>query len=202
MSLCSDYICIIRDYVLSHAEDIFFKTPYYFLIDFKNKEIISHFDTEFTLEKYHELVCISENYDNEFHETFQNDYSDSNNDYSNTQYCPKDELREFEKMFLKQTKLFNEEMYVADCKTAYRYIFMSYVILGLKRNNGRLWFTDQELILYRLGDVKVRDKEYSPKYDYISPISYGTFNRRFWYSNDKTVLQILKKLRYNINLLT
>ena len=195
MSLCSDYICIIRDYILSHPEDIHFETPYYFLIDFKSKGVIGCFNTKLTLEKYHELVSVSENYDKGFCDTFQGGNWASYDDYSNIQKCEKDKLRDIEKSILQQTKLFNEEMYVADCKTAYRYIFMSYVILGLKRNNGRLWFMDQELIIYRLGDVKVRQKEYFTKYDYISPISGGTFNRRFWFSNDKTVFQVLKKLK-------
>lgn len=198
MSLCNDYICIIRDYILSHPEDISFKTPYYFLIDYKNKKVIECFDTELSLEKYHELVSVSENYDKGFNDTFQRNYANSNNDNSNIMYGKKDELRELEKEFLQHTKFYNEEIYVADCKTAYRYILMSYVILGLKRNNGRLWFTDQELIIYRLGDAIVREKEYFPKYEYISPFSYGTLNQRFWYSNDKTVLHVLKKLRYNI----
>lgn len=201
MSLCSDYICIIRDYILSHAEDIRFDTPYYFLIDNRNHEIVDCFDTKLTLEKYHELVSVSENYDKGFCDTFQSANLSLHDNYSNTHKCEKDELRDIEKSFLQQTKLFNEKIYVADCKIAYRYIFMSYVILGLKRNNHQLWFTDQELIIYRLGNMKVREKLYFQKYNYISPTSSGTFNHRFWYGNDKNVLQILKKSRYNLNLL-
>ena len=42
-----------------------------------------HFDTKLTLEKYHELVSVSENYDKGFCDTFQGGNWNSNDDYSN-----------------------------------------------------------------------------------------------------------------------
>lgn len=201
MSLTFDYISIIRDYILSHPTDILFHRAYYFLIDYKTKEVIKCFDTDMALSAYTVLLDRSECYHRDYCDTFIPPH-ESDELYPINANDDTDELRIIEREALKKSKISKERFFVSDCETPYRYILMSYCIYGLKRNSGKLWFTDQEFAIYRLGEAKVRETEYIPKYDYISPLSTGSFNRRFWYEDDTTVSQVLKKLRYNINLLS
>lgn len=197
MSLYLKYLNIIREYLLHHPEDIYFRTVYYFLIDYKNKEVINCFDTGISCNEYSQLIENSECFSNDFLKTFEPNIAFS---IETTQDFQFDKLRIMEQEFLSGTGFNNQKLHITDLKNTYRFIFMSYTLYGLKHKQGKLWFTDQDWITYRLGDEITEKMEYALN-RYIYPSQIGSFCRKFWYDSDITLIQVLKKLSFNFDLL-
>lgn len=197
MSLYLNYMNIIREYILYHSENTHFKRVYYFLIDYEYKKVINCFDTETSCNEYLKLIENSECFNNDFLKTFEPDIASSMETSHNIQF---DKLRIMEQRFLYETGFDNQKLHINDIKNTYRFIFMSYTLYGLKYKQGKLWFTDQDWITYRLGNKITSKTEYDAN-RYIYPSQTGSFCRKFWYNSDTTLMQILKKLSFNFDLL-
>lgn len=197
MSLYLNYMNIIREYMLYHSENAHFKMVYYFLIDYEYKKVINCFGTGISCNEYSQIIENSECFSNDFLRTFEPDVASS---IEITQDYKSDKLRIMEQKYLSGTGFNNQKLHITDLKNTYRFIFMSYTLYGLKHKQGKLWFADQDWITYRLGD-KITEKMECVPNRYIYPSQIGSFSRKFWYDSDITLMQVLKKLSFNFDLL-